>query len=1423
MKTKQNLLAFLIHASALCLAPLVHSATYYWDTDGATAGAGGSSPTGNWVTAGSTWSTNANGTVAVSAVTTTTDDDLIFSAGVNATGNYSIDLSDTQSAKSLTVRTGNVNISGSGGIALGGTGIIHVTNNLSATGVNAASIGSATDTILSGTVGLTKTGAGTLTLNGSAAHTFTGGLRVNGGTLGLNFINLLTPTNLVDSGNALSLGGGNLAITGSAFDVTNQTFAGTTINSGGGSLLVNPNNGSDSNISLGSLTATASGGSFIVGRALSSGSGLLSITTTSSKDATGIYGGRVVFANGTANTGYDWATTEDVASPYTLTSYFDYTDLDLTAGSDSANSFLSNSATMTGSRTTNSLKFQSTASAQSLTVGSGNTLNLSSGGLLFTGASVATGPRIGTIVSSASVGEVTVGNGSGSYDLVVHQYNAGNFGIGFASTGTALNAVPGINANIVNNGSNPVTLVKNGPGALLIGGTANTFSGGIIVNEGNIFFNSLTAINNNPMTFNANSIMYTANNSATSGNITLNNGSQLTILNNNTSFTVTGNVLGNGGISVAHGGQGAITVNLSGTGNNFTGPVRFTANNGSQAASLNVSSFVDTNTIGSGNITFGAGGASSTSHNFSLASTAIAPLTLTNRSFEMAGDNVNQQINNNSTHLLSIANDLIVSGTRGKNLQFGGTGNITFAGAIGNSANPTAPGTIPNAIRRTGNGTVLGLASVEGIAIGATVAGQGVPTNPAPTVTVINPHTREITLSAGYTATTNTAINVGAIFTVTNVVNSVTLTKAGAGTLTLSNENSSFTGNTLISAGTLVVTKLANLGENSSIGKGGVGSSIIGLGQSATLRYTGSSNSSTNRAVAATTTAGNTGFTLEASGAGTVAFTNTDVLAAGTNNQGRYYTLTGINTGNNVFAAQINNNGTSTDNTNVTKAGTGKWVLTNPNSAYTGGTFVNEGTLSTNALTDSGVASPVGAGVRLPLLGRADTTGTLEYTGSGHSTNRDTRIGTPSALPGIGGGVILNNGTGALTFTAPNFNLSQTDIIDTRTLTLGGTFTGAASEIQGVIQDNTASTGLINVEKTGPGTWLLSGANTYSGTTTVSGGTLTITGATQATSSITVGASGSLGLNVNSPVTASAAAVTLGGTVTISGTPTLPSYTLLSAASISGTPTLASPVPGYELVVDGTALKLNSVGGDMTPPTLVSITDNVSGGPVNIGDTITYTVTFSEDINAASLSTADFNNNGSANVTIDSVSETSPGVVAVSATVTSPGTVKLRIPTGAVIEDVALNDLVVPVEDDTTITVRNAYQTWALTNAISSAPGADKDNDGVNNAVEFVLGGNVGGNDAGKLPIVTTDATNMIVTFQRQRSSIDGVTALVVEVGTTLSTWPTVYNVGTTTGNSSSGVAVTPNTPDGFDTITVTIPKDAAPSKYARLKVTVTE
>ena len=75
----------------------------------------------------------------------------------------------------------------------------------------------------------------------------------------------------------------------------------------------------------------------------------------------------------------------------------------------------------------------------------------------------------------------------------------------------------------------------------------------------------------------------------------------------------------------------------------------------------------------------------------------------------------------------------------------------------------------------------------------------------------------------------------------------------------------------------------------------------------------------------------------------------------------------------------------------------------------------------------------------------------------------------------------------------------------TNTATLGGSFSGAANTISGVI----SGAGALAVNTAG--TWVLAGANTYTGTTTVAAGTLRVNGSLAAASPVTANAGGTLG------------------------------------------------------------------------------------------------------------------------------------------------------------------------------------------------------------------------------------------------------------------------------------------------------------------------
>lgn len=158
-------------------------------------------------------------------------------------------------------------------------------------------------------------------------------------------------------------------------------------------------------------------------------------------------------------------------------------------------------------------------------------------------------------------------------------------------------------------------------------------------------------------------------------------------------------------------------------------------------------------------------------------------------------------------------------------------------------------------------------------------------------------------------------------------------------------------------------------------------------------------------------------------------------------------------------------------------------------------------------------------------------------------------------------------------------------------------------------------------------------------------------------------------------------------------------------------------------------------------PSLVSITDSVSGQPVTVGDSVSYTVTFDTAMDAGTIGTDDFENSSSAGITVDSVVVTGdPAVFTVGVTTTSTGDLNLQIKAGTAISDGGASplDTTLPIPDDTTILVRSIYDTWAADNGLSGgeeAPGSNTDGDAFTQLEEFAYGTNPGASDSGALTV----------------------------------------------------------------------------------------
>jgi autotransporter-associated beta strand protein len=230
---------------------------------------------------------------------------------------------------------------------------------------------------------------------------------------------------------------------------------------------------------------------------------------------------------------------------------------------------------------------------------------------------------------------------------------------------------------------------KTGSGILRLVGT-NSITGGIVIDGGWIGDNlgpaGTATLNNNDITANVGALgLIFGGGTVTNGGITLNDTTTpFSISNNNSSITVNGPVTGNGGIALPKTGNGSNTLNLNSTANTFTGVVNYTSDG---IVSLNVNSFADATTLGTGDITFGLGN-SANAHNFAYGSGATVALTLDKRQFTLAGAGATQTptIKNNSSYAFTINTDLLSTTTGTRTLSLGGTGTglSTFGGKITN-------------------------------------------------------------------------------------------------------------------------------------------------------------------------------------------------------------------------------------------------------------------------------------------------------------------------------------------------------------------------------------------------------------------------------------------------------------------------------------------------------------------------------------------------------------------------------------------------------------------------------------------------------------------------------------------------------------------------------------------------------------------
>ena len=1007
--------------------------------------------------------------------------------------------------------------------------------------------------IFAGAGGLTKTGAGTLTL--SQANTYSGGTTINGGTLSISAdSNLGTAPGSATPG-FLTLNGGTLRTTND-FDL--DVNRGIALTGTGGTF----------DVATGT-TLVYSGIIAGAGALIKIGEGALSLLTPTDNTYTGattISAGDVVLAKDSALG----------AAPGSATpGHLAFNGGALTVQGGGFTLAANRGIALTGNGTFN-IDSGNTLSYAGIIAGNGALIKGLTGTLMLSGANTYAGltnVTAGTLRLSggaaiANTGAVQLGSSIisavtrfGTLQLASNETIGSLTGI----AGTNLNLNPNLQANTltVGDASNQVFagvisgsgggITKQGTGTFTLSGT-NSYTGVTTINNGVL---SVATIGNGGVAGNlgqatndaanlvlgGGTLQYTGATASTNRAFTLTNGtsSSIDVTVEATNLTMSGASAATTG-ALSKVGIGRLT--LSGA-NAYSGKTTITGGNLSISADNNLG-------VAPGNpvadqLTFN-GGALITTAGFTL--------------------NANRGITVTGTGLFNAS-----SGT----LTYGGI--ITGAGGLTKNSGGTL--TLTGLNTYTGATTInAGVLSVSTLVNGGQASGIGASSNGAGNL-VIDGATLQYTGSSVSTDRNVTLASVGRTGTIevtqagTNLtisgiiadgaVNSgESVTKTGAGTLTLSGTNR-YTGLTTVSAGTLAVTVNNALGSDEfDFGSGGV---TVANGATLDLQNVAYSTTEAVTLQNGATLATSIGTS---SLAGTVTLTTAGMVSVG----GAQLTLSGV----------VGESGASA----LTKTGTGTLVLTGANS-YTGATTISAGVLNVRHNTALGTTAggvTVASGAALELQGGI-TVGaealTLNGTGVSNGgalrsisgTNRwdgAITLGSATRINGDAGQLTLVGGLDNGGFLLTLGGVSATILIQTvgisgaggltvdqsfgeLALNVASSYTGSTTISNGAIVrygvDNALATGTLTVDGGGVGGGLNIGAFSDSvGTVTLlnggsisgAGGILTSTGTFELQSGSVSAILAGSGIALNK---------TTSGTVTLSGANTYTGVTTISAGTLS--------------------------------------------------------------------------------------------------------------------------------------------------------------------------------------------------------------------------------------------------------------------------------